>query len=46
MEQSYLVFVKVGKSKTYEPQRWFSLKYFDVLDLNDKDGEFRPQLQL
>ena len=45
-EQGYLVLVKVGKSKTYEPQHWFPLKDFDVLDLNDEDGEFRPQLQL
>lgn len=43
-EQGYLVFVKVGKGKTYEPQHWFSLKDFDVLDLSDEDGEFRLQL--
>jgi len=45
-EQGYLALVKVGKGKTYEPQHWFPLKDFDVLDLNDEDGEFRPQLQL
>jgi len=45
-EQGYLALVKVGKGKTYEPQHWFSLKDFDVLNLNDEDGEFQPQLQL
>lgn len=39
-EQGYLALVKVGKGKTYEPQHWFPLKDFDVLDLNDEDGEF------
>ncbi|KAF9646968.1 Dbl homology domain-containing protein [Thelephora ganbajun] len=39
-EQDYLVLVKVGKGKTYEPQQWFPLKDFDVLDLNDEDGTF------
>ena len=42
-EQGYLALVKVGKGKTYEPQHWFPLKDFDVLDLNDEDGEFRSQ---
>ena len=45
-EQGYLALVKVGKGKAYEPQHWFPLKDFDVLDLNDEDGEFRPRLQL
>ena len=40
-EQGYLVLVKVGKSKAYEPQHWFPLKDFDVLD-PDEDGEFWP----
>lgn len=44
-EQGYLALVKVGKGKTYEPQHWFPLKDFDVLDLNDEDGEFQPRLQ-
>ena len=43
-EQGYLALVKVGKSKTYDPQHWFPLKDFDVLDLNDEDGVFEPQL--
>lgn len=40
-EQGYLVLVRVGKGKAYEPQHWFPLKDFDVFDLNDEDGEFR-----
>lgn len=40
-EQGYLVLVKVGKGKTYEPQHWFHLKDFDTLDLSDEDGELR-----
>lgn len=44
-EQGYLALVKVGKGKTYEPQHWFSLKDFDVLDFNDEDGEFQPRLR-
>lgn len=44
-EQGYLALAKVGKGKTYEPQHWFPLKDFDVLDLNEEDGEFRPRLQ-
>ena len=39
-EQGYLTLVKVGKGKTYEPQHWFLLKGFDVLDLNDENGKF------
>lgn len=39
-EQGYLALVKVGKGKMYEPQHWFLLKDFDVLDLNDEDGKF------
>ena len=45
-EQGYLVLVKVGKAKAYEPQHWFPLKDFDVFDLNDEDGELQPLLQL
>jgi len=41
-EQGFLALVKVGKGKSYEPQHWFPLKNFDVLDLNDEDCEFRP----
>ena len=42
-EQGYLTLVKIGKGKAYEPQHWFPLKDFDMLDLNDEDGEFFPQ---
>lgn len=45
-EQGYLVLVKVGKGKTYEPQHWFHLKDFDALDPDDEEGEFRFQLRL
>lgn len=45
-EQGYLVLVKVGKGKVYEPQHWFLLKDFDVLDLNDEDGKSWPRLHL
>ena len=45
-EQGYLALVKVGKGKTYEPQHWFPLNDFDVLDLNDEDGELQPRSQL
>lgn len=45
-EQGYLVLVKVGKTKTYEPQHWFLLKGFDVFDLNDENGKFWPRLHL
>jgi hypothetical protein len=45
-EQGYFALVKVGKGKTYEPQHWFLLKDFDVLDLNDEDGKFLPRLHL
>jgi hypothetical protein len=45
-ELGYLALVKVGKGKTYEPQHWFPLKDFDVLDLNDDDGEFQSRLHL
>ena len=45
-EQGYLALVKVGKGRAYEPQHWFLLKGFDVLDLNDEDGKSWPQLHL
>ena len=45
-EQGYLALVKVGKGKTYEPQHWFPLKDFDVLDFNDEDGKSWPQLHI
>ena len=45
-EQGYLVLVRVGKGKAYEPQHWFPLRDFDVLDLNDEDGESQPRLKL
>ena len=45
-EQGYLVLVKVGKCKAYEPQHWFHLKDFDALELSDEDGELRFQLRL
>ena len=46
-EQGYLAFVKVGKSKAYEPQHWFPLKDFDVFDLgDDDDGKFWLRLHL
>ena len=45
-EQGYLVLVRVGKGKVYEPQHWFPLRDFDVLDLNDEDGESQPRLKL
>lgn len=38
-EQGYLALVKVGKGKMYEPQHWFPLRDFDVLDSDDEDGK-------
>ncbi|KDQ64246.1 hypothetical protein JAAARDRAFT_27872 [Jaapia argillacea MUCL 33604] len=34
----YLVFVKVGKGKVYEPRHWFCLVGFEVADLDEADA--------
>lgn len=36
----YLILVKVPKGKVYEPRHWFSLADFDVIDVDEADGNF------
>jgi len=34
----YLILVKVGKGKRYEPRHWFSLSGWDVVRVDEEDG--------
>jgi hypothetical protein len=34
----YLILVKVGKGKIYEPRHWFCLSDFDIVDVEDEGG--------
>ncbi|KAJ7590870.1 hypothetical protein C8J56DRAFT_934097 [Mycena floridula] len=34
----YLVLVKVGKGKVYDPRHWFKLADFDVVDVGEQDA--------
>lgn len=34
----YLILVKVGKGKRYEPRHWFSLSGWDVVRIDEEDG--------
>jgi hypothetical protein len=36
----YVVMVKLGKSKVYEPRHWFALKGFEIQDMSDEEGRF------
>jgi hypothetical protein len=40
----YFVLVKVCKGKIYEPIHWFSLVGFEVVDVEEKDGEYCLEL--
>ena len=35
----YLIFVKVGKGKRYEPKHWFALDGWDIVSIDDDEGE-------
>jgi len=36
----YLIFVKAGKGKRYEPRHWFALDGWDVVSIDEDEGEF------
>jgi hypothetical protein len=41
----YLIFVKAGKGKRYEPRHWFALDGWDVVSIDEEEGEsFNPCL--
>lgn len=41
----YLIFVKVGKGRRYEPKHWFALDGWDIVSIDDDEGEsFHPCL--
>jgi hypothetical protein len=35
----YLILVKVGKGKKYEPRHWFALDGWEVISIDDEEGE-------
>lgn len=40
----YLILVKVGKSKMYEPRHWFSLADFELVDVAEEEGMYLQML--
>lgn len=38
----YMIFVKVGKGKRYEPRHWFALDGWDIISIDEEEGESLP----